>query len=84
MTARESLASMSARNALNPYEIVADLPENTYATVGCMALLLFSVVWLLCLVVMIVLVVIVMAIFVFWSVKRDDPFCVSFHIKFYQ
>ncbi|XP_076456410.1 uncharacterized protein LOC143290780 [Babylonia areolata] len=33
VTARESLASMSARNALNTYEIVPDLPENTYATV---------------------------------------------------
>ncbi|KAH9512648.1 hypothetical protein Btru_039034 [Bulinus truncatus] len=33
VTARESLASMSERNALNPYEIVSDLPENTYATV---------------------------------------------------
>ncbi|KAL8572852.1 hypothetical protein ACOMHN_011101 [Nucella lapillus] len=33
VTARESLASMSARNALNTYEVVPDLPENTYATV---------------------------------------------------
>ncbi|XP_059146418.1 uncharacterized protein LOC131933998 [Physella acuta] len=33
VTARESLASMTARNALNTYEIVPDLPENTYATV---------------------------------------------------
>ena len=34
VTARESLASMTARNALNTYEIVPDLPENTYATVS--------------------------------------------------
>ncbi|XP_005109098.1 uncharacterized protein LOC101860366 [Aplysia californica] len=33
VTARESLASISARTALNPYEFVPDLPENTYATV---------------------------------------------------
>ena len=33
VTARESLASMTARNALNTYETVPDLPENTYATV---------------------------------------------------
>ncbi|XP_025092922.1 uncharacterized protein LOC112563288 isoform X2 [Pomacea canaliculata] len=33
VTARESLASMTARNALNMYEIVPDLAENTYATV---------------------------------------------------
>ncbi|GFN87375.1 hypothetical protein PoB_001388100 [Plakobranchus ocellatus] len=33
VTARESLASMTARNALNPYEMVQDLQENTYATV---------------------------------------------------
>ncbi|RUS69419.1 hypothetical protein EGW08_022817, partial [Elysia chlorotica] len=33
VTARESLASMSARNALNPYELVNDMPENMYATV---------------------------------------------------
>ncbi|CAG5124855.1 unnamed protein product, partial [Candidula unifasciata] len=35
VTARESLASMSARNALpvNPYEMVMDLAENAYATV---------------------------------------------------
>ncbi|KAI8776825.1 glutamic acid-rich protein [Biomphalaria glabrata] len=33
VTARESLASMTERNALNPYEIVSDLPENMYATV---------------------------------------------------
>lgn len=33
VTARESLASMSARNALNTYETLADIPENTYATV---------------------------------------------------
>lgn len=33
VTARESLASMTARNALNMYEIVPDIPENTYATV---------------------------------------------------
>ncbi|CAL1545941.1 unnamed protein product, partial [Lymnaea stagnalis] len=33
VTARESLASMTERNALNPYEMVPDLPENTYATV---------------------------------------------------
>ena len=34
VTARESLASMTARNALNTYETVVDLPENTYATVS--------------------------------------------------
>lgn len=34
VTARESLASMTARNALNMYEIVPDLAENTYATVS--------------------------------------------------
>ncbi|GFS07208.1 hypothetical protein ElyMa_004724700 [Elysia marginata] len=33
VTARESLASMSARRALNPYELVQDVPENMYATV---------------------------------------------------
>lgn len=33
VTARESLASMSARKALNPYEMVPDGPENMYATV---------------------------------------------------
>ncbi|XP_041361890.1 uncharacterized protein LOC121377858 [Gigantopelta aegis] len=35
VTARESLASMTARNALNPYEIVPDTDgaENMYATV---------------------------------------------------
>ncbi|XP_050404281.1 uncharacterized protein LOC126820408 [Patella vulgata] len=32
VSARESLASMSARNALNPYEDVVEI-ENTYATV---------------------------------------------------
>ncbi|ESP03412.1 hypothetical protein LOTGIDRAFT_171503 [Lottia gigantea] len=32
VSARESLASMSARHALNPYEVVVD-NENTYATV---------------------------------------------------
>ena len=44
VTARESLASMTARDALNPYEIVPDSDgmENMYATVGIENISFFS------------------------------------------
>ena len=47
VTARESLASMTARDALNPYEIVPDSDgmENMYATVGIENISFFSCVF---------------------------------------